>query len=195
MASEASICNLALSHLGAYTISSLNDPTQEARKCKLYYEVARDYVLRDFSWGFAEKRAALALNGDTPTGYDYSYQYPVDCLKAREIYNDISGSEPLDFTVNSAENLTDKAILTDVEEAILIYTAKVTVPDVFDASFIMMLSYYLASLLAIPLTKSQATQQVMLQVYSAYKSRSETASAQENVDTSEVDNAFLKARD
>jgi len=195
MPSETEICNLALSHLGAYTISALTDASQEARKCNLYYGPARDFVLRDFPWNFAERRYALALlSGVTPVGYDYAYQYPTNCLKARKIYNEVETAEPIDFIVTASDDLTSKMILTDEADAVLIYTAAVTSTALFDSAFVTFLSYKLAADLAIPLTKKLALQQAMLKIYGAYMGMAKLANATEAKDTKQTENAFLAAR-
>lgn len=195
MASEVEISNLALSHLGSYTINALTEASQEARKCKLYYPNARNFVLRDFSWNFAEKRAYLAEISDvTPVGYDYAYAYPSDCLKARCIYNEVTGGEPIDFIITATDDLTDKMILTNQATTILIYTAKITDPNVFDASFINALSFKLASDLAQPITKKTVLQQAMIKAYARYMAMAHTSNATESKDTSEIDNPFIAAR-
>lgn len=195
MSSEVQICNLALSHLGSYTINALTEASQEARKCKLYYPIARDFVLRDFPWNFAEHRAYLALLSDvTPVGYDYAYQYPTNCLKAREVYNEVTGGEPIDFVVNATSDGTSKMILTNEADAILIYTMRITDPNVFDIAFINALSFKLASDLAQPITKKITLQQAMVRAYAVYMGMAHRANASESKDTSEVDNPFIAAR-
>lgn len=195
MSSEVEICNLALSHLGSYTITALTDASQEARKCKLYYPIARDFVLRDFPWNFAERRIYLALlSGVDPVGYEYAYQYPVGCLKAREIYNEIIGGEPVDFTINAVEDLSDKMLLTNEANALLIYTAGITDPNVFDIAFINALSFKLASDLAQSLTKKTKLQDTMMKAYGYYMSLAKTANASEAKETNVVDNPLVAAR-
>lgn len=196
MASEVQICNLALSHLGSYTISALTEATQEARQCNLLYDPVRDAVLRDFPWNFAERRGYLAeLSGVTPVGYDYAYAYPTDCIKARHIYNAVAGAKPIDFIVNAGSGLASKMILTDEADAILIYTAKITDPNMFDASFVNAMAYKLASDLALPLTKKASLQNIMLQIYARYMSMAYTTNATEAKDTAERDNPFTAARE
>jgi hypothetical protein len=190
---EVSICNMALSHLGKYVITALTDDTQEARKCNLYYDFARDFVLRGFPWNFAEKRLALTLlSAVEPTGYDYAYTYPTDCVKARRLYNEVEGGEPIKFVINVNDDLDTKYIYTDEADAILVYTARVEDPTLFDSSFVVALSFYLASLLAGPLGREEM-QMNMLKAYAAYISGSEANNASEGFDNN-VDNPFVAAR-
>lgn len=197
MASVVELCNLALSHLGSYVITSLSNPTtQEQRKCNIYYAPARDFVLRAFPWNFAEKRAYLAElgSGETKVGYEYAYEYPQDCLKARDIYNSTSGGDPIDFIINSLDSLTGKKVLTDQATALLIYTAKVTDPNVFDALFNTAFSFKLASDLAIPLTKNVKLRDAMLNAYISYMGTARTGNASEAKDTTEKTNPYITAR-
>lgn len=57
---EVEICNLALSGLGANTITSLSaNASKEDRLCNRWYSVVRDEVLSLFQWNFATKTARL----------------------------------------------------------------------------------------------------------------------------------------
>lgn len=195
MSSDVEICNLALSHLGSYSITSLGDKTQEGRRCNQHFKPARDFCLRTFPWNFAEKRLALAvLATESSTGYEYAYAYPTDCLHARLLYVAIAGVKPLDFIITSLDDLSGRKILSNEGSAILIYTAKVTSAAVFDSAFIIALSYQLASALAIPLTKDKKLHQSMLQGYVQYMSMAQTAGAREAHDSAEVTNPFMAAR-
>jgi hypothetical protein len=193
--SEVAICNEALSHIGAYSITSLTEQSKEARQCNILYASARDQALRDFPWNFAEKRVALALlSSVTPTGYDYAYAYPPDCLKAREIYNSVTGGEKIDFIINAAADGKSKMILTDEEDAILIHTMRITNTEVFDGTFKKALGYLLASELAWPITKKASIQGAMLEIYSSIISTAKAGNASEGRDSQEVDNPFIAAR-
>jgi hypothetical protein len=165
-ASKLVIWNMALSHIGAITLNSESDTSVEARKCSLFYEPARDQVLTDFPWNFAERRKALSIiSGADPIGYDYAYTYPSDCLKVRKIYNVDPTGEPIKYKVTANDALSAKIILCNERSASLIYTARITTPDLFDASFVILLSWRLAADLAIPLTRKKALRDACLRMY------------------------------
>jgi hypothetical protein len=70
--SDIEICNLALSRLGADTITSLTaDATKEDRLCNQFYAQFRDELLRSFAWNFAVKSTPLNLvdGYETDTAY------------------------------------------------------------------------------------------------------------------------------
>jgi hypothetical protein len=60
MASEVDICNLALGHIRAGSIGSLNDSSQPAKLCKNLYPILRDRCLRELPWHFNRKVKALS---------------------------------------------------------------------------------------------------------------------------------------
>jgi hypothetical protein len=56
------ICNQALAGVGARSsIASLNENSNEARKCLLFYATTRDELLRAAQWNFARKQDYLTL--------------------------------------------------------------------------------------------------------------------------------------
>lgn len=161
---ETKICNLALARIGLYQISSMTSPsTEEERLCSLHYDTTRDAVLSEHAWDFAHKRRTLALLTDEYTGYEYAYSYPSDCLVAREIYT--SGTTPIVFEVIAAEDLQSKVIVTDEEDAELIYTARITDTNLFTPVFITAFSLALASKLCQPLKGDRALYKEILTEY------------------------------
>lgn len=166
--SPIDICNIALSHVGGYRINALTDPTKEARECALHYAIARDATLADHDWDFARKRIALALLSTTYSGWDYAYQYPSDCLVARRIYDDtglLDEDGGIEFEVAANDGLTGRVILTDQEDAELIYTAKVQDVNIFSPQFVEAHALRLASSLAQPLKGKPELRQSLLGLY------------------------------
>lgn len=193
MASDVTICNLALSHLGAAAINSMTDATKEARNCQLHYAVSRDFVLRDHPWNFATRREYLALlSGVNPVGWSYAYAYPSDCHFAREIWQEVEQLKPTPFEV--LKGPSGKIIVTNEENAVLEYTALITDPTQFDPMFVNALSYFLASELAMPLTKSIQVTQSMLSMYMSRVAQASTIDGREGKVDTEHPNVFIEAR-
>jgi hypothetical protein len=92
MSSEVDICNLALGHLGdTARVASINPPetSVQAQLCARFYPIARNMLLELGSWGFATRRAKLALvsnptvQGTNDFGtWQYAYTQPSDCVNA-----------------------------------------------------------------------------------------------------------------
>ena len=184
MASEIDICNLALGHIGdSATVASLNPPegSAQAEHCARFYPIARDSLLEMHSWGFATKRATLALLSSGFPEWDYCYAQPTDALNLLAILppeatDDYSGqynipSQTVSYSnvpmsaggmyvpqAYSAEALGDgtEVIYTDQENAVLRYTGRVEDPTKFSPLFTVALSWHLASMLAGPVIKGDA---------------------------------------
>lgn len=193
MASDVTICNLALSHIGDDRINSLDDATRQGRACKLLYATSRDAVLREHPWNFATGREYLALlSGVTPVGRSYAYAYPSDCIFAREIWQEVEQLTPTPFAVLRISG--QRVIVTDEANAALEYTARVTDTTQFDALFIDALSYKLASELAMPLTRSVPITQAMLSLYVNRMAQATTMDSREGRTDPEHPNSFINSR-
>ena len=178
MASDVDICNLALGHLGdTATVTSIDPPEGSAQSehCARFYPMARDSLLEAHMWGFATKRTTLALLGSAWPEWAYCYALPSDVLGIIAVLeqnaaDDYSVPIPQPYsqigTVNtgqglytpqpfSVETLDDgtSVIYTNVENAVMRYTAKVTDTTKFSPLFVDALSWYLASYLAGPIIK------------------------------------------
>ncbi|SEB24794.1 hypothetical protein [Paraburkholderia sartisoli] len=177
MASEVDICNLALAHLGdRATVSSISPPegSAQAEHCARFYPIARDMVLEAHEWGFATKRANLALLTDTPPpGFQFVYQMPVDC---RNIIDLIDPNAPTFFPIDERcghwqdDAFTMPAVpyeleargdgtavfYTNLENAIIRYVASVTDTTKFSAQVVDTIAWLLAAYLAGPVIKGDA---------------------------------------
>ncbi|HSW00023.1 MAG TPA: hypothetical protein VLI39_07615 [Sedimentisphaerales bacterium] len=213
MASVVDLCNLALSHLGAYAIQALSDAVKEAKECNRLYPFARDASLRDFDWNFASARKVLAESAETVTGWAYVYAYPSDCIAARQIIDVTDGSVyaeweeggnvsvrvsgpqgklPFDVVLNSTKS--GRLICTNIEAAELRYTAQVTDPNLFDALFTDALSWRLASELAQPLRGDLRLAQSLFQMYLAKLARARSENANEMHMDPQDTSSFVEAR-
>lgn len=157
MASKVEVCNLAISHLGTgKEIANIDtEKSEEAGACRRFYDIARDATLRDFAWPFARKKVTLALIEENPTDeWAFSYRYPADCLKAGRILSGIRNDSRQ--TRSSFVILKDDAgliIYSDVDEAELEYTSRVTDPAFYPADFELAFSFRLALYIAPRITK------------------------------------------
>lgn len=196
MTSVLDICLMALDHIGASSIASLEEKSAEARACRRFFYTTRDQVLRDHAWGFAERRKFLTmLNPDHSYGFDYAYEYPQDCLSAREIFRSPLDLPPIEFRVVRQDDGFPRMILCNEPSAILIYTAKISDCDGFDSAFIKALSWALAAELAMPLTKTLNVQEAALKVYAYHINMAGRCDTMEmHQDPVNHFNSFLEAR-
>jgi hypothetical protein len=160
--SETQIANMALAQLGNGTqIASLNEKSNEARACTLFYEQCRDEVLGAFPWGFAQWIAALEVVEENPTDeWGFSYRYPSDALTVwripsgidRAVIHGIAWSVsvpagltalPVPFRIGSDDS--GRLIFCDLANASAEYTKRETDVTRYDAAFTNMLALRLAS--------------------------------------------------
>ena len=177
--SDAQICNLALDAAGTRaTISSLQENSAEGRACARQYGPCLTAMLQAAHWNFARKQAALSVLKDgtvspsqnVPVPWLYEYAYPSDCVQARfvmpQFQNAPSTTEgivvpqywvgpPVRFIVSTdldSGGNTIKCILTNMPQAVLVYTSLVTDTGLFDDQFVQALAFYIAHRISIPLS-------------------------------------------
>lgn len=197
--SKVEIWNMALSRIGhSERIADPDEGSTASDLCMLIYDQCLDYVLEDFPWRFAKKRLALStVAGTPPTAWAYQYAIPADCLRIRAFANPISrtplAQEKIPF--ERATDGTTALIYTDLEDAELIYTCRITDVSKFDASFVSSLAYYLASEMAVPLRGAAGVQlaDAMLNKYMGQVRIAAAKSLSEGFDTT-PDGEFLQAR-
>lgn len=149
------ICNMALSIINRQRIDSLDDSSEEAKACKIYYEHTRERLLRMFSWGFARRLGKLALRENTVPGWDFCYAYPQECLAVQLIFSEdraeMREMEREDFQVINVTG-NDRVIGTNVDLAWAEYISNVKNTELFSPEFTEALTRMLAANLAFPLT-------------------------------------------
>jgi len=181
MASAVDIANLSLARLGDdATVSSMDPPegSAQAAHAARFYPIARDAMLEMHDWGFATKRAQLALLASTPPSqWKFAYAAPADMNNPVNVY---ASDAPSDTTTNFSQSWVrpglpnsslgmptpqpyatetdangNTVIYSNQENAVLLYTALVTDTTKFSPLFVTGLSILLASHLAGPVLKGE----------------------------------------
>lgn len=175
---EAGICNTALLRVGQQQgITSLGDNSPQGKACNKLWDIARDATLEAFAWPFAMRRRALKAITDGERGaWAYAYALPTDCIAARHLdvadednplgaYNTNPGeSEQLVFRLEG-DSTYGVVLLTNVENAVLVYTAKVTEPARWSPMFRDAMAFRIAADLGFGLAKSERKGFAMLQAF------------------------------
>jgi hypothetical protein len=196
--SEAQLCSVALLRVGQrQTIADLDEESEEAIACKALYGHCRDAVLEEFAWPFASAEATLALTTVTRTFWNFVYALPVDCLAPR--YIDIGRGmapevEPPFEVVREASVPSRKVLLTDEEDAVLVYTAKVEEVGVFSPLFSDALVWRLASELALALPIKPGVAGAMDAKYQQAIARAKASQLLQRKGDREPRNEFIRAR-
>lgn len=160
MASQVEICNMALTLIGANTITAMDDDNDRARIADRFFDDTRDTVLRAHPWGFAKVRDSLTPDVDTPD-WKYAYQFtlPADpyCLRVLELDEDYPGQ--IAYSVEGRKLLTDEATIS------LLYISRVITTGNFDALFVEALVAALAGKFAMALTRDESLVKMATELY------------------------------
>lgn len=146
MPTKTEICNMALSYIGiSIELTDVDtDATAAAKACLRFYDTSRDDVLRAYPWPFATKIAALAGKANNPNAeWAFSYTYPADAIAIRKILNTAVRLAAEKSRVPFRRN--DAQVWTNVDNASIEYTWKVTDTTKFPSDFCELLSLLLAS--------------------------------------------------
>lgn len=141
---NVSICNEALSLIGAKSILSFDENTENARRCASIYDTTRRALLRMHPWSFAKKRTQLAPVSTHPTfGYHNSFPLPYDFVRV------------ISAGVENYE-IEGRHILANTDLINLQYVSDQDNEELWDSLFAECMVLYLVHKLAKPITGSQA---------------------------------------
>lgn len=163
MASKVQLCNMALSRLGANTITSLTDNTPEAKLCNTFFSEIADQVMIEGSWTSTISRATLAQTTNTPSfDFTYEYQLPVNpfCLKVLNINETVPGSEPY--------RIEGDKLVTDATSIKIRYISRITDTQSWDPYLSRAFVARLSSELAYPLTGDAQKAEIEFEKYMKY---------------------------
>ncbi|MGA0397094.1 MAG: hypothetical protein ACO3O3_08030 [Ilumatobacteraceae bacterium] len=164
--SEIDICNLALANLGEQARVTSIDPSdgsREADLCAQFFDLARDQMLEKHAWDFALRSVTLTKRSSSPrVDYKCAYDYPDDVLSVLSVvrsdvdynYKTMGNTGQKPYSVELDAN-GDRVLLTDEENALLLYVAKVTDSTKWSSLFVRALSWQLACHLAGPVLKGE----------------------------------------
>ena len=161
------ICNMALSIIKRQRIDALEDNSEEAKACAIYYDHSRLRLLKMFNWGFARRVEKLALRTNKIPGWDYCYGYPKECVTMQLLFDEENARnremERQEFQIVTITG-NDTVIATDLENAWAEYTHNVKNTEAFSPEFVEALTRLLAANLAFPLTGNSELMNVNMQM-------------------------------
>lgn len=157
--SPEDVVNAALTRIGATVrVANMMEGSHVANAAADIYGQTRDELLRQDDWAFAARNAALTLLKSAPIGgyipptvwssaypplpWIFEYAYPADCLKVRTVkpatfFVPNFDPQPHSFGLENDNSLVPpaKVILSNVADAIVVYTGRVTDPATWEADF------------------------------------------------------------
>jgi len=194
MISKVNICNLALTKIGTNTIVSLEESTENSRRCNIVYDPIRREVLRGHTWTFATKIKPLALiAGEEIINYDYLYSYPSDCLYINKVYDESNGD------INNYKKLLTpdtnaQCIASNTYQAYIEYVKDIEDTTLFDDIFVEAFAARLASELVMSITGDSGMSNKFLQEYQFQISISKKADKQERHSVRNISSPYVEAR-
>jgi hypothetical protein len=181
---DISICNLALTQLSTARIASLDESTENGRKCKAIYELSRDSLLADHNWNFARAEKELALIDETPVSEDWAYifQLPSDCLRVMRMEEDEK------FAIFSDR------LYTNSDVAKIEYIKRETNPVKYSPMFVKALAGRIAADLAYGITQNATVAQLAEQRANQSLREAKWTDAQEGINTLPIQGNFIRSR-
>ncbi len=204
--SKSIIANMALGHVGhRHPVEDLDtDSSPEANECRLWYDYARFQVLEAFDWTFARKRISATLHADTVSEVDgqpytgtwgYRYRYPDNCVKVRKVQNPVAPpDDAIPFAVELSLNGNERTVLTNQENAVLVYTFDQEVTELFSPAFVSALSHLIGHYIAFSVTGKRSMSNDMLKKYQQLLPAAGASDANEGVDKPPRDAEHIRAR-
>lgn len=170
MASQVDIINHALTKLGEVRIQDVEEDSKPAREALAVWDLLLESELALNSWAFAARRASIAALAAAPAwGYQFAYEFPQDLL-ALTYVNGQSVISIADFNGSTSPiyKVEGREILTDIAGPLqIMYTARVTDPDNWDAGFRNAFAIKLAQVLCFSLTQREGKESGLYQEYLA----------------------------
>lgn len=192
---KSKIFNIALKNLRvSVCIQNTNQNDKNTIVLNEFYDSAREQVLKDFDWNFASSYTELSLTGYIPQNpkFLYEYDYPNDCLFARELIS-YKDENIVEFEIASNIN-GQKVINTNITPAVIRYTKSVENETFFSTEFVMALCWYLAFLSAPSITGNRSIQNDCLNIYTNILAKSKAINASEGYIKTSESCSWLDAR-
>lgn len=190
------IANMALSYIGArQLINDLNEDSPEAQQVRLWYERCRAQALQAYDWSFARRRVSGEKSLSDPPKYEWEfrYTYPSDALSIRKIENPMGHqADAIPFSIES--DGSSKSIVTNMDDARIVYTYDLTDTSQFPPLFSELLSVGLAARIAFTLTGRAELMQVLNDQYRFLLMSASAHDANEQVGKKPRESEFIRAR-
>lgn len=151
------LANNALDRIGVPNIDDIDSASDpNAVKAKRAYTYARQKHIVNAAPRFRKEVYLAPATGESSQVWSYVYGYPTDCLDIREIWNETDQDDPrIEFEEGLHSNGSSLTILTNQEDALLIYTADVTLLPLFRITDTDAIEVLMASKLAMSIKRDK----------------------------------------
>lgn len=197
MASVVDICNEAMDLLGAATIASLTENSQEARLCNRRFETVRDTIIRSHPWNTCIRRASLPQDTDTPAfGFNYQYTLPTDpyCERVLSFWDSNVDSEIAAYDSRVMFKIEGRKILTNEATCKITYLARITDTEQYDSLLRSSIAHGLAADTAYAITGSTTVMQTMQTMFKERLREARSIDAMEGMPEKIIADDFVNIR-
>lgn len=206
---KVGLCNIAIGNLGiSQFIGNIDEQSNEARVCRIFYDQALNRTLEEMPWGFARAYADLQDIGTPPSKWLYRYRYPNDCLFVRDVtqrgmvpvttdYFDLSLFQYInqfDYEIVEDQAAGGLSICSNIPEAMITYTKRITSFTLFSALFIDAFGWSLSKDIASPLSAQPAMAEKASQAYTASILKAAARSLNEGRESTQLESEYITAR-
>lgn len=172
MSNKTEVINRALIKIGANTIASPDEASEQARKALIVFETVAQNEIRRHAWNFAKVRASLAPLAAAPGGDDFTYGFnlPGDCLRLVTLNGSWVFSSIREGSDDSLPYYTieGRVLLTNDSLARIVYLADVSGNvSLWDAAFVEAFACRLAAELVQSIAKNATLKQSLQNDYKA----------------------------
>jgi hypothetical protein len=194
------VCNMALAHIAKGRISNIDEQSELARQCKLFYDTTRKELLRSYTWGFAKRVSKLAELDIKSPYWSRVYAYPEKCLAVRKIFDAETGAmirageqqqEEWDLYMASDNVL---GIGCNIPAAWLEYTYDVDDVEMFSSDFLSAFTHMLAFNICVQLTGNSGLQQTQYQLAMAALQKAKYTTASEKKELPDYPSKYFDGR-
>lgn len=204
--SKTHIGNMALSHVGTrHNIENVDtEQSTEAEAVRLWYDFSRQQALESHDWNFARKRVVATLHSSTiPTTagqpmagvWGFRYKYPNDAVVIRKIQHPNSPpDDAFPFDVEVSPVGTEKTVLCNIENAVIVYTFDQTALNLYLPSFVLAFSLALAVNISFSLTGKLSLEKALREKFFRAIGAAGSSSANESVEAPPRDADWIRAR-
>lgn len=178
MPADTDVANDALAQLGESPITGLDQGTPKANYCQQFFASIVDDAIRRYNWAFAREFQKLAEITSVSTDpfrikWDHKFGLPADpyCLAVRCLNN----SELAEWEVGSG-----RVLLCNDATAKIEYSARVSDPTLWDATFYQAVTLGLAGKLVAALKHDYTGSRQLMAMYQAIFTDATYHSSQES---------------
>lgn len=199
MSNKTEVINRALIKIGANTIASPDEASEQARKALLIFETVAQNELRRQAWNFAKKRATLAPLAVPTGGNDFSnsFNLPGDCLRLVTLNGSwvFTAIREVNSGLDPYYAIEGRTLQANDTTAAIVYVSDVSGSvALWDAAFVEAFACRLALELVQSIAKNMTLKQSLKQDYSEALKEAKRVNAIELPPQSLPDDSWVLAR-